>query len=319
MIKGINPLASTTTTAPAASIVTAVPVLKLTVPGAPTALTGTPGVGEVALSWTAPTNTVGSEILSYYIEKSTDGAKTWSKAASTTSATSATASGLTAGAFHYFRVIAANSVGRGGEAMIKGVNPLAIAPLTCATGGTCVIGDTGPGGGKVFYVASTNFTSGAPCGSKCRYLEAAPAGWIVSSTPTGQTNCAIAGTSAADPRCEWSAFTSNAIGTTAQGTAIGAGYANTSAMVAQGRSAGKAGSVARLFQGGGKADWSLPSREELTQLYRAKTIIGGISSAWYSSSSEIAAGTVWMLDTRSGSQASKTKLDTPYVRPVRAF
>jgi len=112
--KGLKPLASAVTT---------VPALKLTVPGAPTALTGTPGVGQVALSWKAPANNGGSAILGYYIEKSTDGANTWSKAASSTSATTAVASGLTAGAFHYFRVVAYNSVGRGAEAFIKGINP----------------------------------------------------------------------------------------------------------------------------------------------------------------------------------------------------
>ncbi len=44
----------------------------------------------------------------------------------------------------------------------------------CATGGgvagTCVIGDTGPGGGKVFYVNDAN-----PTGS--RYMEAPPNTW----------------------------------------------------------------------------------------------------------------------------------------------
>jgi len=132
VIKGVNPLASavtqvpvatTVTTAPVATTVTTVPALKLTVPGAPTALKGTPGVGQVALTWTAPANNGGTAILGYYIEKSTDGANTWSKAASSTSATSAVASGLTAGAFHYFRVVAYNSVGRGAEAFIKGINP----------------------------------------------------------------------------------------------------------------------------------------------------------------------------------------------------
>ncbi len=47
--------------------------------------------------------------------------------------------------------------------------------LTCAEGGTCEVGDTGPGGGKVFYVAETLFTStGSDCDNACRYLEAAP-------------------------------------------------------------------------------------------------------------------------------------------------
>ncbi len=43
--------------------------------------------------------------------------------------------------------------------------------LTCAQGGTCTIGDTGPGGGIVFHVQTP--TSTAPW----RYLEAAPMNW----------------------------------------------------------------------------------------------------------------------------------------------
>jgi len=46
--------------------------------------------------------------------------------------------------------------------------------LTCALGGTCVVGDKGPGGGVVFYVSSSTFSASSACGSGCRYLEAAP-------------------------------------------------------------------------------------------------------------------------------------------------
>ena len=35
-----------------------------------------------------------------------------------------------------------------------------LAALTCATGGTCIVGDTGPGGGKIFYKAETPFACG---------------------------------------------------------------------------------------------------------------------------------------------------------------
>jgi hypothetical protein len=88
------------------------------------------------------------------------------------------------------------------------------------------VGDTGPGGGKVFYVAPTTFASpGSACGTACKYLEAAPIGWITAATPAGQTNCKVAGTSTADPKCEWSGNTTTRIGTTSN--AIGAGYANT--------------------------------------------------------------------------------------------
>jgi len=45
---------------------------------------------------------------------------------------------------------------------------------TCATGGTCVVGDTGPGGGIVFYVDSAGFTCGPTLGATCYNLEMAP-------------------------------------------------------------------------------------------------------------------------------------------------
>lgn len=47
--------------------------------------------------------------------------------------------------------------------------------LTCETGGTCQLGDIGPGGGRVFYVAPTPFASfGSFCDPRCFYLEYAP-------------------------------------------------------------------------------------------------------------------------------------------------
>ena len=50
--------------------------------------------------------------------------------------------------------------------------------LSCATGGTCKVGDTGPGGGIVFYVAPETFiqreATGSMCKLDCKYLEAAP-------------------------------------------------------------------------------------------------------------------------------------------------
>ncbi|MCX6532985.1 MAG: hypothetical protein NTW34_02145, partial [Actinobacteria bacterium] len=60
--------------------------------------------------------------------------------------------------------------------------------LTCANGGVCAVGDTGPGGGIVFYDAGSVQSWG-------RYLEAACAGW--------QNNCD--GTTA-DPQAEWGCY-----------------------------------------------------------------------------------------------------------------
>ena len=180
------------------------------------------------------------------------------------------------------------------------------------------VGDTGPGGGKVFYVAPSSFTStGSACGTACKYLEAAPVVWIQNATPAGQTNCQIADTMSNDPLCAWSDNTSTRIGTT--GTGIGTGYANTSAMIAQSGSKGKAGTVARAFQGGGKTDWFLPSEDELNQMFVNKSTIGGFESGIYWSSSENAAGTAWGRHFRTGFRYSGNKANPSYVRPVRAF
>ena len=51
---------------------------------------------------------------------------------------------------------------------------------TCANGGPCAVGDIGPGGGTVYYIAAsgTSFTeSGATCNTNCNMLEWAPNTW----------------------------------------------------------------------------------------------------------------------------------------------
>ncbi|MBJ7461905.1 MAG: DUF1566 domain-containing protein [Ilumatobacteraceae bacterium] len=212
---------------------------------------------------------------------------------------------------------------------------------TCATGGKCVVGDIGPGGGNVFYVASTNFTStGSVCGTTCKYLEAAPTGWMTASTPFGQTNCTTPGTSTVDPGCEWSGNTTKAIGSTARGTLIGTGYSNTSAMMDQvpgGSTARKAATVARAFRGGSKTDWFLPAHDELNELCKyarnqttGNTAIGCanvnsvrtgfVSEGFYWSSTEASATDGTYRNFNNGGYATRGKdQNWLYVRPVRAF
>jgi hypothetical protein len=195
--------------------------------------------------------------------------------------------------------------------------PTTTIALTCATGGTCVVGNTGPGGGTVFYVASSAFTStGSVCNTACKYLEAAPVGWITSTTPESQVNCSTPGTISTDPKCEWSGNTISAIGTT--GTGIGTGYANTSAMIAQSNTAGKAGTVARAFRGGGKADWYLPSIDETHQMYVQKTTIG-LTADYCWSSSEYEAIGARLQYIATDYETSVQKSFIACVRPVRAF
>lgn len=198
------------------------------------------------------------------------------------------------------------------------IAPATTVAVTCAAGGVCAVGNTGPGGGTVFYVASSNFTStGSACNTTCRYLEAAPIGWIKAETPAAQVNCSTPGTVSTDPKCEWSGNTSSLIGTTA--TAIGSGYENTSKIISQNSTAGKAATVARAFQGGGKTDWSLPSKNELSQMFLKKSEIGGFDSGFYWNSSEATAQLAETWDFDFGYSYEYAKNGTNPVRPVRAF
>jgi hypothetical protein len=184
-----------------------------------------------------------------------------------------------------------------------------LAALTCATGGTCIVGDTGPGGGKVFYVAASNFTStGSTCNTTCRYLEAAP---------TSGTNRWT------DAVYQWSGNTTVQIGASAAGTAIGTGYANTLAIVGQasgGGTADRAATKARAYRGPNNlSDWFLPSKDELNQLFVARTTVGGFVANDYWSSSESSAIDAWFQNFSNGIQYQNYKNITFYVRPVRAF
>jgi hypothetical protein len=200
---------------------------------------------------------------------------------------------------------------------------------SCAQGGTCVVGDVGPGGGKVFYVEpATYFTSvGSACNTNCRYLEAARYGWSTATSSAGQTNCEGTGTATVDPKCAWSGVVAR-IGRT--GLGIGHGYENTSVMIAQNGTAGYAATVARAYQGGNKTDWFLPSIFELIELRRSSiaTLRNGFAEMSYWSSSETNFVTTqnaylqdfyWPANETWVSQLNLAKTFKGYVRPVRAF
>ena len=184
-----------------------------------------------------------------------------------------------------------------------------VAALTCANGGTCVVGNTGPGGGIVYYVDTAGFNCGPTLAATCKYLEAAPtsgaSAWtdVQRSWSTGWTN-------------------QNATVTNATGTAIGTGYKNSAAIVAQeGNLAATSAAVeARAYRGPNNlSDWFLPSQSELGQLYLQKTAVGGFVASGYWSSSEATSDTANYQLFNSGTQGTNFKGDSRYVRPVRAF
>lgn len=145
--------------------------------------------------------------------------------------------------------------------------PVVSAPPapSCANGGTaCVVGDVGPGGGRVFYVATTPFACGPSRSENCIYLEVAPALWNAGAT---------------EPRRTWAKhpYTSAGVSNpsspeTATATAIGWGYFNTHAIILQGNTEA-ASSAAALADSYAPSvgddivdDWYLPSKDELNQM-----------------------------------------------------
>ena len=76
------------------------------------------------------------------------------------------------------------------------------------------------------------------------------------------------------------------IGSVAQDTAFGTGFANTNLII---NSFGEpttsyAAGLARAYTGGGFTDWYLPSKDELNILYINQNVIGGFSDVYWSSS-----------------------------------
>jgi len=176
---------------------------------------------------------------------------------------------------------------------------------TCATGGICQVGDTGPGGGIIFYKAVSAFVCGPTRAATCNYLESAPANWT--GNVNGDTGTVVS----------WSGNTTQAIATTQ--TAIGWGYKNTLSAVTQDNTPNKVITLARAYTGGGLTDWFVPSKDELNQLYTQKTLVGGFKGSSYWSSSEFSATNVYEQDFSNGNSWNNGKSGADTLRPIRAF
>ncbi|CAB4329642.1 MAG: leucine-rich repeat protein [Actinobacteria bacterium] len=144
---------------------------------------------------------------------------------------------------------------------VQNISAANATTLTCAQGGECVVGDTGPGGGVVFYVDSTGdgFNCGPTGDDMCMYLE--------NGRGVGATGIAL-----------WSkaSLQSTAVPYPgAAGISVGTGYQNTMAIIDQ---QGPYDAVtnkymagaAHAFHGGGKTDWYLPSADELYELHLSR-------------------------------------------------
>jgi len=261
-----------------------------------------------------------------------------------------TVTGLRESTTYTFMVTATNADGTSGYSKLsepvttmKYIPPVipistVVPALTCATGGTCAIGEVGPGGGIIFYVASTSFACGSTMSSLCNYLEVAPttgsAPWV-------------------DPQLKWSSDDSRSRNSGSTGTAIGTGRSNTLAMLTTNGTytadtAEAAFATSQYTGPNAKSDWYLPSKDELNQLCKWQrgqawvsdaTICnssGSLNSAthgaanagfvsgnyWSSTEHKGSPGnyTAWNQEFNSGNQFnSYGKNFQLYVRPIRAF
>ena len=167
------------------------------------------------------------------------------------------------------------------------------------------LGDTGPGGGTIFYRYEAGF--GAH-GENWHYLEAAP---------DNQHTSMI-----------WSGTSENIIEAEQKG--IGYGQANTEKIIEvhsntspPDTSANNAAMCAAAYRGPkNKSDWFLPSESELEKMRDAKTHVKGIMTGDFWSStqqSSSAARTVSFSYPMNGGAAKGITGTRPGVRAVRAF
>ena len=158
---------------------------------------------------------------------------------------------------HAFTVTGEDVAGNSGQASTTVV----VSAPSCATGGTCSVGNTGPGNGTVFYHSAAGFNCGPTFsataglgGGLCHDLEVAPSTW--------------AGLS--DPTLIWSQSLSNVPGIIDDSlninTHVGLGFMNSIAIVLQPNGITTAAGAARNYDGGSKNDWYLPNIAELNQL-----------------------------------------------------
>ena len=177
------------------------------------------------------------------------------------------------------------------------------------------VGDNGPAGGIIFYVADSEQTStytdssGQKQELKWKYLEVAPGEAPVNGSE----------------KFNWSNSTSGSYGT---GTGIGSGWSNTKKLESAGISKFPAAKACADYSvtvdGQTYDDWFLPSKDELNKIYENRDELKNTTfkEGEYWSSSEVANTGIgaWRLVFNAYSWKSEVDRTTPwYVRPIRAF
>jgi hypothetical protein len=161
------------------------------------------------------------------------------------------------------------------------------------------IGDTGPGGGTVFYITDGGYHG----------MEVTKVNQTVSQKWSNIDNIL-------------------ANGATVLPSAFGTGLSNTDTIISQAGHTASAAKLCRDYNGGGKTDWFLPSRDELIAIwvnlvndgFGANSGVGSFNVDYYWSSSESDAANAWYVSFNNGAQSFDVKSSTLWqVRAVRSF
>jgi len=184
---------------------------------------------------------------------------------------------------------------------------------TCENGGVCVIGNTAPGGGVVFFVSDTVIDVASGISTGGTYLATAPLAWnsgVEKMAPWGCSGTNISGT----------------VGT------IGSGASNTLAITNNACSLStNAAALAADLTYGGYSDWFLPSGNEVSYMYTnlKANNLGSFSNNNYWSSTQSTgnpsgqADYVWFGSGATGVSGGTDKNNSSgslmTVRPIRAF
>ena len=173
------------------------------------------------------------------------------------------------------------------------------------------VGDTGPGGGTIFYVAPQPFFCGFRNGFEdhCSYLEVAPTSGVNAWT---------------DARYKWSANTNTEINSDRTNSdyyhRVGMGQVNTRKMIALDSTEGYAATISAAYRGpNNKNDWHLPSKDELELLYAYRFKIEGRQRIEYWSSSSISQFTAQAKSFNENAWFAQWKYIDMWVRPIRTF
>jgi hypothetical protein len=177
-------------------------------------------------------------------------------------------------------------------------------------------GDVGPGGGKIFYRADDGFqvladTTSTYTEYTAYYLEAAPddEGYLTWGPP-GQ------GGGGGLP---------NDVATAGYGNGIGAGRKNTAVILKPGRVPDSPAALAcQNAAHGSRADWFLPSRNEIDELFKNRAVVDNLKTAapatnfWYWTSNQFDDEFVYAKNFSTGSNNTFQNA-TRNVRAIRAF